>query len=78
MSLLLSYFTIEKDGLYGFSKGFLSGPFAWLFEDVCHFAKIFVNTFGGRTEAQFVIAVVNTVITTICLAIMNMPNRFSW
>lgn len=78
MSLLLSFFfTIEKDDIYRFSKGFLHGPFAWLFGDIYHFAKIFVNTFGVVLEAQFVIAVVNTVITTICLAIMGMPQLLS-
>lgn len=78
MSLLLSFFfTVEKDDLYRFSRGFLSGPFSWIFEDIYHFAKIFVNTFGVVLEAQFLIAVVNTVITTICLAIMGMPQLLS-
>lgn len=78
MSLLLSFFfTLEKDELYRFSKGFLHGPCSWIFKDIYHFAKIFVNTFGVVLEAQFVIAVVNTVITTICLAIMHMPQLLS-
>lgn len=79
MSLLLSFFfTIEERQTAEFSKSFLSGgPFAWVFQDICYFANIFVNSFGVVMEAQFMIAIVNTVITTTCLGFMKMPQLFS-
>ena len=46
MALLLSFFfTIDKDDLFKFSKSFLKGPYAWFFNDVYYFAKIFINSF---------------------------------
>lgn len=78
MSLLLSFFfTIEKDEMDSFSKSFLTGPYAWLFNDIYYFAKIFVNTFGVVLEAQFMIAIVNTILTTACLALLQMPQLIS-
>ncbi|KRM92384.1 AI-2E family transporter [Fructilactobacillus florum] len=74
MSLLLSFFfTIELRQLREFSEKFLSSTFGWFFQDVYYFGKIFVQTFGVVLEAQLFIAVCNTVITTICLAILQMP-----
>ncbi|KRM96718.1 hypothetical protein FC19_GL000234 [Liquorilactobacillus aquaticus DSM 21051] len=78
VSLILSFFfTLEKKEMYHFSKGFLKGPFAWFFQDIYFFAEKFVNTFGIVLETQFIIAIVNTTLTTICLAVLNMPQLFS-
>ncbi|WP_034991944.1 AI-2E family transporter [Liquorilactobacillus vini] len=77
-SLILSFFfTIEERRMANFSQNFLSGPFAWYFQDIYFFAKKFVNTFGIVIETQFIIAIVNTIITTICLAFLKMPQLFS-
>ena len=57
-----------------FSHTFLqSRHLSWLFEDVAYFGSKFVNTFGVVLEAQFFIALCNTVMTMICLIIMRMP-----
>ncbi|WP_057895872.1 AI-2E family transporter [Liquorilactobacillus oeni] len=78
LSLILSFFfTIERNRMSSFSKSFLSGPNAWFFQDIYFFAEKFVNTFGIVIETQFIIAIVNTVLTTICLAILQMPQLFS-
>ncbi|MCI1634145.1 AI-2E family transporter [Liquorilactobacillus nagelii] len=78
LSLFLSFFfTIENRRMASFSRSFLSGPYAWFFQDIYYFAEKFVNTFGVVIETQFIIAIVNTVITTICLAVMQMPQLFS-
>ena len=78
MALLLSFFfTIDKDDLFKFSKSFLKGPYSWFFNDVYYFAKIFVNSFGVVLETQFIIALINTAITTTILACMKMPQLFS-
>ncbi|KRL82044.1 AI-2E family transporter [Ligilactobacillus equi] len=78
MSLLLSFFyTFEKEEMFSFSRSFLKGPYAWFFQDIRHFGLTFVNTFGVVLEAQFIIAIVNTVITTVFLAFMGMPQLLS-
>lgn len=75
MSLILSFFyTIELKKMDHFSSLFVkSGIFKWAFEDVRYFGKKFTNTFGVVLEAQFFIALCNTTLTMICLAVMRMP-----
>lgn len=74
MALLLSFFfTIEKDRMFSFSRNFLKGPYSWFFKDIRYFANIFVNTFGVVLEAQFFIAIANTVLTLIGLSLMKIP-----
>ncbi|WP_367296069.1 AI-2E family transporter [Levilactobacillus yonginensis] len=74
MSMILSFFfTIESKQMTAFSKRFLTSTYGWFFEDINFFATKFVNTFGIVLEAQFFIALCNTVITTVILAIMGMP-----
>ncbi|MGX7200681.1 AI-2E family transporter [Enterococcus plantarum] len=72
LSFILSFFfMIEKKQMTEFSKLFLKSDFDWFFQDIYFFADKFVNTFGVVMEAQFFIAVVNTSITTICLALIG-------
>lgn len=74
IALLLSFFfTVEKDRMFAFSRNFFKGPYSWFFKDVRYFANIFVNTFGVVLEAQFLIAIVNTVLTLIGLSLMKIP-----
>lgn len=74
MSLILSFFyTLELDQMNEFSRSFLNSDFGWFFSDIDYFGKKFVNTFGVVLEAQFFIAICNTVITVACLLVMRMP-----
>ncbi|KRM76855.1 AI-2E family transporter [Secundilactobacillus collinoides] len=74
LSLILSFFfTIEEKPMKSFSKLFLSSDYGWFFQDVYYFAHKFSDTFGVVLEAQFIIAICNTVVTTIGLAFMHMP-----
>lgn len=75
MSLILSFFyTIELKQMHEFSSSFIkSGYLKWLFEDIYYFGKKFTNTFGVVLEAQFLIALCNTFLTMVGLAIMRMP-----
>lgn len=75
MSLILSFFyTIELKQMREFSSLFVkSGYLKWLFKDIRYFGKKFTNTFGVVLEAQFFIAICNTALTMIGLAIMKMP-----
>lgn len=78
LSLLLSFFFgLDLKETRAFSKTFLNSDYGWFFSDLAYFGKKFVNTFGVVLEAQFFIAICNTVITTICLAFMKMPQIFA-
>lgn len=78
LSFILSFFyTVDIDQLDSFSHLFLRSRIGWFFKDLWYFARKFVNTFGVVMEAQLFIATVNTVITTITLAFMKMPNLAS-
>lgn len=79
MALVLSFFyTIELKEMHTFSQSFLkSDLFGWLFEDIAYFGRKFTNTFGVVLEAQFLIALCNTALTIVCLAIMKMPQIFA-
>ncbi len=78
MSLILSFFyTLELKQMNEFSHSFLDSDFGWFFQDIDYFGKKFVNTFGVVLEAQFFIAICNTVITTIGLLFMRMPQIFA-
>lgn len=75
LSLILSFFfTIEIDSLKKFGKLFTQSTFGWYFADLKYFADKFINTFGVVIEAQIFIAMVNTLITTITLIFLKMPN----
>lgn len=72
MSFLLSFFyMIELDKMKSFTRLFLTSEFDWYFKDLYYFAKKFIETFGVVLEAQFFIAVVNTVLTLIGLSVMG-------
>lgn len=51
----------------------MSSDYDWFFQDIYYFAHKFADTFGVVLEAQFLIAIFNTVITTIGLAFMHIP-----
>lgn len=75
MALVLSFFyTIELKEMHTFSQSFLKSD---LFEDIAYFGRKFTNTFGVVLEAQFLIALCNTALTIVCLAIMKMPQIFA-
>ena len=70
MSLILSFFyTLELKQMNEFSHSFLDSDFGWFFQDI--------DYFGVVLEAQFFIAICNTVITTIGLLFMRMPQIFA-
>ena len=72
------FYTIELKEMRNFSKSFLTSElFGCFFEDIYYFGKKFTNTFGVVLEAQFMIALCNTALTMVCLAIMKMPQVFA-
>ncbi len=78
MSFVLSFFfSIEEEWVKSFSKLFLTSKISWFSQDVAYLGKKFVNTFGVVIEAQFMIAVVNTALTTLGLYVMGFPQLLS-
>jgi len=74
MSLILSFFfIIEKDWVSEFGRAFFNSKIGLFSEDVAYLGKKFVNTFGVVIEAQFIIAIVNTVLTILGLIFMKFP-----
>ncbi|WP_312469105.1 AI-2E family transporter [Neobacillus sp.] len=74
LALLLSlFFLLEKPRLIEFTKKFKTSKVASIYVEIEFFAKKFVSTFGKVIEAQLIIAVVNCVLTTISLWILNFP-----
>ncbi len=74
MSLILSFFfTIELKPMRSFSRLFLSSDYGWFFQDISYFGHKFAETFGVVLEAQFLIAIFNTAITTVGLAFLHIP-----
>ncbi|MBS5788159.1 MAG: AI-2E family transporter [Clostridioides difficile] len=78
ISFLLSFFfNIEEEWVKSFSKMFLNSKFGWFFKDLLYIGNKFIKTFGVVLEAQFLIALINTVLTVACLSIIKFPNLLS-
>ncbi|RYL94223.1 AI-2E family transporter [Sporolactobacillus sp. THM19-2] len=78
LALLLSlFFSLEKERVIQFTKGFKKSKISFLYNELAFFGSRFVETFGKVLEAQFIIALVNTAITSAILALLHFPQLFS-
>lgn len=76
MSFMLSFFfIIEKEWVTDFGRAFYNSKIGVFSQDVGYLGRKFVNTFGVVIEAQFIIALVNTLLTTIGLYLMKFPQE---
>ncbi|GHH97586.1 AI-2E family transporter [Neobacillus kokaensis] len=74
MALLLSlFFLLEKPRLIEFTKKFKTSKVSSIYAEIEFFANKFVRTFGKVIEAQLIIAVVNCILTTISLWLLDFP-----
>lgn len=74
LALLLSIFCLlEKTRLIEFTKKFRNSKISSIYEEVEFFGRKFVGTFGKVIEAQLIIAVVNCILTTISLWLLDFP-----
>ncbi|MDF2035743.1 AI-2E family transporter [Cytobacillus oceanisediminis] len=74
LSLILSlFFLLEKPKLIQFTLKFKHSKIADFYNEIEYFGSKFVQTFGKVIEAQFVIATVNCILTTLALWIMDFP-----
>lgn len=75
--LMSFFFTIDRKETNKFSKLFLKSDFAWFFEDTYYLVSKFFTGFGVVLETQFIIAVVNTLLTIVALSFMGFPELLS-
>jgi predicted PurR-regulated permease PerM len=74
LALLMSlFFLLEKPRLIEFTKKFRKSKVAPIYSEIEFFGRKFVGTFGKVIEAQLIIAVVNCILTTISLWILDFP-----
>lgn len=78
LALLLSlFFSLEKERLIQFTRGFKKSKIGFIYNELAFFGTRFVDTFGKVLEAQFIIALVNTALTSIILAVLHFPQLVS-
>lgn len=75
--LMSFFFTVDRKETNSFSVLFLKSDFSWFFEDIYYLLSKFFTGFGVVLETQFIIAVVNTVLTIIALSFMGFPELLS-
>jgi predicted PurR-regulated permease PerM len=74
LALLLSlFYLLEKPRLVSFTRQFKYSKLSAFYNEIEFFGGKFVSTFGKVIEAQFIIAIVNTVLSIIALWIMDFP-----
>jgi len=74
LALVLSlFFLLEKPRLIEFTNKFKDSKIAPFYYEIEFFGKKFTRTFGKVIEAQFIIAIVNTVLSVIVLLILGFP-----
>ena len=74
IALLLSlFFILEKPRLKEFTDKFRNSKIAPFYYEIEFFGKKFTRTFGKVIEAQFIIAVVNTILSVLILSILGFP-----
>ncbi|MCW9130059.1 AI-2E family transporter [Bacillus paramycoides] len=74
LSLILSlFFLLEKERIISFTSKFKDSKLKIFYEEIAYFGERFARSFGKVIEAQFLIAVVNGVLTVIALVILGFP-----
>ena len=74
IALVLSlFFLLEKPRLKEFTSKFKNSKIAPFYYEIEFFGSKFTRTFGKVIEAQFIIAIVNTVLTVLVLIILGFP-----
>ena len=74
LSLILSlFFLLEKPRLKEFSGKFKSSKIAPFYYEIEFFGTKFTRTFGKVIEAQFIIAIINTILSVLVLIVLGFP-----
>jgi predicted PurR-regulated permease PerM len=74
LALILSlFFLLEKNRIARFTHKFKASKLSSFYNEIEYFGIKFANSFGKVIEAQFVIALVNCILSSIALSIMGFP-----
>ncbi|MBE5105106.1 AI-2E family transporter [Bacillus thuringiensis] len=74
LSLILSlFFLLEKERIITFTSKFKDSKLKIFYEELAYFGERFARSFGKVIEAQFLIAVVNGILTVIVLIVLGFP-----
>jgi predicted PurR-regulated permease PerM len=77
LSLILSlFFLLEKNRILSFTKRFKYSKIGPFYDELEYFGVKFIHTFGRVIEAQFLIAIINMIITVTGLWVMGFPQLF--
>lgn len=78
IAIILSlFFLLEKEKVMRFTIKFKGSKIGGLFKELEYFGKKFVQSFGKVIEVQFLIAIVNSILSTVFLWIFGFPNLFA-
>ncbi|MNI55924.1 hypothetical protein D3C73_1109040 [compost metagenome] len=78
VAIILSlFFLLEKEKVTNFTSRFKASRLSGLFVELDFFGKKFVHSFGKVIEVQFLIALVNAILSTVFLWIFGFPNLFA-
>ncbi len=78
MALILSlFFILEKNRIVKFTAKLQDSKIGWLYKEMEYFGRKFVRSFGKVIEAQFMIALFNTVFTVVGLSLLGFPYLFA-
>lgn len=74
LSLILSlFFLLEKKRIVSFTSKFKESKLTFFYEEIGYFGKKFIRSFGKVIEVQFLIAIVNCILSVIALWILGFP-----
>ncbi|AWC32437.1 AI-2E family transporter [Bacillus cytotoxicus] len=74
LSLILSlFFLLEKERIITFTSKFKESKLKIFYEEIAYFSQRFARSFGKVIEAQFLIAIVNCILTVIALVFLGFP-----
>ncbi|AWB44225.1 AI-2E family transporter [Paenibacillus sp. CAA11] len=78
VALILSlFFLLEKEKVTHFTANFRKSKAAYIFTELEYFGKKFVLSFGKVMEVQFLISLVNSILSAFFLWILGFPNLFA-
>jgi predicted PurR-regulated permease PerM len=78
IALIMSlFFMLEKEKVTQFSAKFKESKFAYFYDELTYYGKKFVFSFGKVIEVQFLISLINCLVSTIFLWMMGFPNLFA-
>ncbi|PED40598.1 AI-2E family transporter [Bacillus cereus] len=77
LSLILSlFFLLEKERIIDFTSKFKDSKISIFYNEIAYFGQKFVRSFGKVIKAQFLIAVVNCILSVITLWVLGFPQLF--